>query len=184
MKSATQEQADRFTAHMLAHFRGWLVTEEAVSAFFGATIGVDPTKLLPARAMTIGPLVWMRSGMSPDEQMEAIVHECDHLEQWWKKPVEVAWLYLAEDQFRAEHETRAYLASLEFRFARTKQIPPLNDLVEPLRHGYMLNDSMITFSRGRLEQMATTVAQGFVTTESAKEGIAWLRSDAPDLLAT
>src|SRR6266508_2426942 len=122
MKPATQVQADAFTGFMMSRFRGLLLPEGAVSALFSTTIGFDPTKLLTARAMTLGPVVWIRDSLSLDEQMVTIVHECDHLQAWHAKPTEVSWLYLANEEFRVEQEVRAYLAGLEFTFARTRQI--------------------------------------------------------------
>jgi len=185
MKNADPGTAAAFASFMLSRFRGLLLPEGAVSALFSTTIGFDPTRLLSARAMTLGPVVWMRDGLSPDEQMVTIVHECDHLIAWWDKPAEVSWLYLANEEFRVEQEVRAYLAGLEFTFARTKQIPAtLDDVVEPMHHGYALSSRVIAFARAKLEQGATMVAQGLVTTDSARVGIDWLEHNASELLAT
>jgi hypothetical protein len=184
MKPADPVVAAAFTSFMMSRFRGLLLPEGAVSALFSTTIGFDPTRLLTARAMTLGPIVWMRDGLSPDDQMVTIVHECRHLAAWHDKPAEVSWLYLANEEFRVEQEVRAYLAGMEFTFARTKQIPAtLDAVVEPMHHGYALSRRALLFAREKLEQAATMVAQGLVTTDSARVAIDWLEHNASELLA-
>lgn len=186
MRQATREEADRFTAYMMAKFHGVIVPDTVISAVLNATIGLDPTRLLSARAITLGPIVWMRSdGLSPDEQIIVITHEAQHLHDWWQKPIDVTWLYLASSEWRTGHEARGYRAGLELHYARYKQLPALSEIVGPLRHGYALSADDLHLAEKLLEIAATTIASDppIYSTEAGIAAIEYLKANAPELLA-
>jgi hypothetical protein len=184
LKNATVDQAQAFTAHMMARFGGMIVPQSAVSSALKMLIGIDLTPLLHAKAVTLGPLVYVADSLSPDEQMEVIVHECEHLVDWHKDPIEFYWLYLISPEQRVQAEARAFRAQLEFAYARSRQLPSLDALAMPLEGGYLLGPNEIALGRQLLESAATSVADDVVSTEAGRAAIDWLWTHAPELLAT
>jgi hypothetical protein len=185
MRSATQAEATSFTHHMMARFKGVLVQQEYISAIFKLSVGFDPSALINSTAITLGPLVWMKGGLSPDEQIEVATHEAQHLHDFWQKPIDVAWLYLASSEWRTGHEARAYRAGLELHYARYKQMPSLDAIVGPMRHGYALGAEDLKHAEKLMEIAGTTIASDppIYSTEAGIAAIEYLKANAPDLLA-
>lgn len=189
MKDATRDQAEEFTDHLLRKFGGTLVKQSVIKEVLRSVLfGFDPTQIIhaitPALGITVGSFVYMKDSLTPDEQMGVIVHECVHLSQQDRSGILKHWgLYIAEPEARAGLECGAYHASLEFDFARTKQLPTLDGLVSPLRHGYFLGKDHIEMCQHLLESQATTVAEKILSTPQGIAGVEYLKANAPELLA-
>lgn len=183
MRRATPEEADRFSAFMLREFKGVEVPRDAMGALLKATISIDLVSLIEARAITLGPFVFIKSGLSPDEKIDAIVESAQHLHQFWGDAIGFSWLYIASSEARARFEAEALRAKAEVLFARTKQLPSLDTLVSPLHQGYALAKGDLDLARDLLEQAGTSIMAGLVSAEAGRKAVDWLRAEAPGLLA-
>lgn len=203
MTLATQAQADAFAMHMCAAFHARLIRKDmaiemqVVAALFDALrafgvqlpVGGD---FLDHYATTLGPLIYMPPGFSPDQQIETLAHECQHVHQFWSgRPTQtglpnafgMGWLYLTEPEARVRYEVEAYRTGLEVAYGRTRAVPPLAQLAMPLEGGYALDDAAHQLAAALLERAATSVAAGVVSTAAGAEALRWLAQNTPELLA-
>lgn len=204
MKSATQEQADRFAEIMArklsftvirkrsAFFSQWIAAGFDLARMFGAKVpsGAD---FLDRYATTIGPLVLMPDGMSPDVFIEVLTHEAEHVVQFFTLHPEkdlnlpggtgMWWLYLTEPEARVQYEADPYSSQMELRVARGQPIPSPDEFTLPLEGGYALGPNEVRLAHEILERRATSVMHGTVTTPAGRAAIATLREIDPDLLA-
>lgn len=180
--AATEVQARAFCAEMLAHFKGVLVPQAALSGFLSATIGIDPTKFINAHAVGLGPLVWVHADLSPDQLIETVTAECQRLVQWWARPVDVTWLYVTSGEARARIETQCHVAAAELDYARWGVLPTLEELVDSLRTGYLLSAEDLALARDLFESAMTTAVTVWPSTESARKAVAFLKATYPELL--
>jgi hypothetical protein len=202
MKPATQDQADQFARAMAAKFHARIIRKDMAIEMQILAAGFDVLRaagvqvpvggdFLDHYATTLGPLVYMPSSLTPDQQIEVLTHELEHVRQFWVGDGQAAlpnafgmgWLYLTDGEARARFEAEAYRAALELAHARGAPVPSLDDLAYPLEGGYALDDGGRALARDLLEVAATSVAAGVVSTDAAREAIAWLRTNAPELLA-
>lgn len=193
MRSATAAEAEEFAREMARRHNARITTKDhaiewqiVTGAIRAATLGaVDVDELLEHYSTSIGPLIYLENGLSPDAVIEVVTHECEHVHQFWEGGLGFAWLYLTEPEARVAYEARAYAAGLEVRVARGGAIPPLDDLAMPLEGGaYMLSDAQQAFGRRLLEVRATQVAGGIVTSHAARTAIGVMRARMPHLLAS
>lgn len=187
-RPATADEAKYFAAHMTEHFHARIVRKnDAVEMQVVANVlqlagVVDAQEFLESFTTTIGPFIYLPDGMSPDSQIEVLVHECQHVHQWWTGLLGMAWLYLSEPEARVRFEAEAYRAGLELAHARGVELPSFSQLAMPLEHGYALSQDHIDLGRDLLEVAATSIVAGVVATPAAKEAISWIRLHAPELL--
>ena len=193
-RAATAAEAEAFKAHLARRFGARVVRKEdavemrmlgaALEAIRGAGVPLPRFEdFLSQYATTIGSLVYLPSGLAPDAEMELVVHELTHVTQWQREHLRYAFLYLAEGEARARYEAEAFAAAMEFGYARTRTLPSLGALAMPLEGGYALDAGDVQLARDLLEGYATTAQAGLVSSEVAREAIAWMRANAPDLLA-
>lgn len=180
---ASQDQATRFASHMIRSFSGFLITESQLSGAISTLIPIDPTKLVNLGSITIPPVVYLSDRLTPDEQIETIVKASSLLNQFWEEPFAFMHLFVGSSEARAAYVARARVSMLEVSFARTRSIPPLDALVDPLLHGYGLNAGDLRLARGIIEVAATSIQNDLVFTKAGRVGITWLRDHAPELLA-
>jgi hypothetical protein len=179
----TQDIANRFHEHLMGVFGGFVITESMLSGAAGVLLHVDPTKIFQLDSRTIPPVVYLRDGLLPDELMDVSVNAASLLSQFWSKPLEYMKRFFGSSEGRAGYLAHARVSALEVSFARTKNIPPLDDLMLPLKRGHLLGDGDLQLARDILENAATSISQDIVLTKAGHEAIAWLRVNAPDLLA-
>ena len=149
-----------------------------------ATLGLpDLTKELDGRSFTIGPLVYLRPGLSPDEILKTVVHECCHARQWRHDGLSFAYFYATVGEKRVVYEVEGFRSAAELEFARTKTLPSLDQLTDSLAHGYALGASDLQLARDLFESSAISIAEGIVSTMEAHFGIEILKRDLPELLA-
>jgi len=186
LRDITPEIADAFVSAMCTQFHARVVRKsQAVEMqFLGAlfdiarVVGINvPAGHDFARyATTIGPMIYLPDGLTPEQTVEIVTHELQHVEQFWKGGFGFAWLYLVEGEARVTYEAEAYAAGLAVSLALGKPLPSLDDLALPLEGGYALAPEHVTLGRTLLEQQATSTALGIVTTKAGAAALQWLRS--------
>jgi hypothetical protein len=201
VRPATQAEADAFARHMCARFHARLIRKDMavemqlLAAVLDAlrTFGVQVPvggDFLNHYATSLGPLIYMPPGWSPDTQIEVLTHEVQHVHQFWGGQNQVGlgggfhmgWLYLTEGEARLRYEVDAYRAGLEVAFARMGRLPALDSVVFPLEGGYALSPDQVGHARDLLEIAGTSIAQGLRTTEAGRVAVEWLQRNAPELL--
>ena len=78
----------------------------------------------------------------------------------------------------AELEAEAERARLEVCWILWGALPSLDD-IDTTRHGYALEDSHADLTRDLLEQAATAVQSGLISTDVGLEVLAWMRAHHP-----
>lgn len=182
--AASQDQANAFTSHMIRSFSGLLVTEGQLSGLASVLLPIDPTRLVELGSITIPPIVYLSDRLTPDEQIETIVKASSLLNQFWEEPFPFMHLFVGSSEARAAYMARARSSMLEVSFARTRHIPPLDELVDPLIHGYALSVGDLRLARGIVEVAATSIANDLVFTKAGRVAITWLQGHAPELLVS
>jgi hypothetical protein len=200
-RAATQAEADALAAALCRQFRAILLRKrdriemQIAGALFDlarlAGVDVPSSEDFARYATTLGPFIYLPDGLTPDQEIETVTHECQHVHQFWdggeqtgiKGGTAFAWLYLTQPEARVRLEAEAYRAGMEVSVARGAPLPSLRDLALPLEQGYALGPGEILLGRQLLEVAATSAASGLVGTEAARAAIAWMRAHAPDLLA-
>jgi hypothetical protein len=200
MKAATQQQADAFTRHMAQRFRCTVIRKQSAMEMQWLAAAFDVARrfnlpvpsgedFLEHAATTIAWLVYLPDGLTPDQQIETLTHECQHVSQFWTHGLGLPggpsfmWLYVVEPEARVRYEVEAYRTGLELGHARGAPLPDLDALAFPLEGGYALNAGHVQLGRDLLEVAATSAKLGLVSTEAARAAIDWLQAHAPDLLA-
>jgi hypothetical protein len=195
-RKATAEEAQQYVQHMARSFGCRIVDrDDAVewqalrSALLAATKlelgkGIDIEDLAGKFSFTLGLLVYLRPGMTPDETIETVTHECEHVHQFKAGGgLQQAYLYVAEGEARARYEAYAYAAGDEIAWARFRRRPnpsgfsPLDGLA------YMLTGPQKKFAESILKVRAAQTVRGIVKSVAAKEGIAYLKLKMSALLA-
>lgn len=152
------------------------------------TLGLlDIEDLINNYSFTIGPMVYISDKHAEDPETFAyiVVHECEHVIQFYRGKLEFMFLYLTEGEARVKYEAQAYSAAMEWKLARGLPLPSLDGLMWPLEGGaYLLKQEHLILGRQILEARATSAAGGIVASESAHEAIHWAELNAPHLLAT
>src|SRR5712672_617815 len=190
MREATPEEADRFIGYMSRGLGARIATRtdtvefRLIQAILAAVGLPDLTKELDGRSFTIGPLVYLRPGLSPDETIKTTVHECCHTRQWRQDGLDFAYFYATVGEKRVAYEVEGFGAAAELQFARTRSLPSLDQFTDSLAHGYALGSSDLQLARGLFESRATSIVDGIVSTVEAQYGIDLLRTHFPELLAT
>lgn len=202
MRPATQVEADAFSAHMASHFRACIVRKSSVPERQWISAALDIARLAGANvpsgveffeqyATTIGPMILMPDGMSPDAQIEVMTHECQHVQQFWERGGQVdlasglgyCWLYLVQPEARVRFEVEGYRAQLEVVYARNKRLPEIDSLVMPLEGGYALGQGDLMLARSLFEIAGTSIVNGIVSTNAGTVAIEYMKRSIPELLA-
>jgi hypothetical protein len=199
MKTATRAQAEAFMAHMATTFHARIVRRsDAIEIkIIGAALGIvralgvplpSEDEFVSRYATTLGPLIYLPD-VGPDETIEIVTHECQHVVQFWQGgaglpgQLGMTWLYLTAAEARVRYEAEAYRAGLEVAWRRAKQLPSLDALAMPLEGGYALGAGDVQLGRDLLEIAATSVQAGVVSTPAGRAAVAWLEAHAPELLS-
>lgn len=139
--------------------------------------------------ITVGPLVYLAPRATPDEQLDMVCRQVQHVVQWRTGAHDMPgglgmfWLYLTEPEARVRFEVDAIRAALEVHWARARALPTLDQLAAPLDPGYLLGPDEISLGRDLLEVAATSVRAGVVSTSAGASAVAWMRREAAELLA-
>lgn len=186
IKDITQETADAFCSAMCSQFsariarKSQAIEMKVVGTLFDLArlvgINVPAGHDFERFATTLGPMIYLPDGLTPEQTVEIVTHECQHVRQFWTRGFEFLWLYLVEPEARVRHEAEAYGAGLSVQHALTGTMPTLDDIVLPLEGGYSLAPEHVALGRLLLEQQATAIADGIVTTEAGSAALKWLRS--------
>lgn len=188
--SATQLEADAFISLMARHFSAHVVRPHDAAMNLIQIIldlavqkKVDIEKFMLRHPVSIGPFVYLPDGLSPDDQIYAMTHECEHVHQFQADKLGFTWLYLSKAEVRTHYECDAYGAEYELRYARTKILPPLEQLVWPLEVPmYLLGQDEIEFGKRLFASKATSIASGVFTSYAGRAAIKILKEHNPRLL--
>lgn len=203
-RPATQQEADRLSQYLCQRFHGFRVRKSDLPGVKLIEVALNTARALGADlisgedfvekyATTIGPTVFVPDGLEPDQQMELMVHEIQHVHQFWTGGQQTGlggnftqlWLYTFEPEARVRYEVEAYRAQWEWLLACGRAMPnSIEEIALPLEHGYMLNDEQKQFAKDLLEVAATTASKGIVSTEVATAAIDWTRQNIRELLTT
>lgn len=192
-RKATRAEADRYLRHMASHFNCRIVTRDdavewqmlraAIKTATAVVGSIDIEKLAGKFSFTLGPLVYLRPGMTPDNTIETATHECEHVHQFNDGGLPHAFLYVTEGEARARYEAYAYAAGDEIAWARFRRKPDPAGFSPLDGAAYMLKSGHKKFARRILQVRAAQTVRGVVKSIAAKEGIAFLKAKMPALLA-
>lgn len=185
-------------AHLLSRFAAVVRSKGAAEMLFAAQVfGVAslfarvPTAsdFLTRWWTTLGPMIYGpdESARVPEDHLRALFHELGHVVAFWRNPVDLVRRYLTA-RGRAELEAEAERGALEGWWVLTGTIPADLAGVDVLRHGYALDDGSgehddhADLARDLLEQAATSVRAGVLSTDVGREVATWVRQHAPDAL--
>lgn len=186
----TPDNLRDLAAHLLKRFRAFLrgkgdaVEMQAIASAFGVAVllgaGV-PTgpDFLTRWWTTLGPVIYAPSLRVADlsNAVPVLSHELTHVVQFWRDPLGYVRRYLTS-RGRAELEAEAERARLEVCWILWGGLPSLDD-IDTTRHGYALDDSHADLTRDLLEQAATAVQSGLISTDVGLEVLAWMRAHHP-----
>jgi len=187
---ATEQEADQFTDLMARRFGARIVDRNDAFEFqiFRAALKAanipDPTELLDGRSFTFGSWVYLTPNLLPNQKIKTVCHELVHARQWSREKLKFGYFYATSGHKRVGYEVPGYYAGAEIEYAMTGRLPSLDDLADPLSHGYLLGAADLVLARDMLESCATSIADGIVTTPEAQYGIDQLKLHFPELLAT
>lgn len=176
--------------HILARFyavtrsKGSAFEMTAVAAVFGVAAlfgaGVPTTEAFLRRYWTtLGPVVYYPEGSVLADSLRVLLHEMQHVVQFWRDPLDYVRRYLTSTG-RAELEAEAERAACEGWWILTGELPADMGSVDITRHGYALDDGHADLTRDLLEQAATSVRAGVISTDVGLAVLAWVRAQVPD----
>ena len=198
----TPDNLRDLASHLLKRFRAFVrgkgdaVEMQAIASAFGVAVllgaGV-PTgpDFLTRWWTTLGPVIYAPSLRVADlsDAVPVLSHELTHVVQFWRDPLGYVRRYITSrgrgyvrryitSRGRAELEAEAERARLEVCWILWGGLPSL-DSIDTTRHGYALDDSHADLTRDLLEQAATAVSAGLVSTDVGLEVLAWMRAHHP-----
>jgi len=204
-RSATADEARAFTTYMARLFGATIIRKDQSWAMEWIAFGFDMVRkfkpglptgqmFLEQFATTIGTLIYLPANLTPDQEIEVVAHECQHVEQFVHGGAATGlaggpamwWLYLRESEALVRYEAEAYRTSLEMQLARFGLLPSLESLVFPLEGNYGIEDEgHKQLAKDLLEIGATSVVKtGRPSTKAGQAAVEFLRRTYPHLLAT
>jgi hypothetical protein len=171
-----REGAEHFTAAMLRAFGGYPITQDTLSHVSTDLLGLDLSVLIPWPTVTLGPMVYVKAGLEPWEQVSAVTFACQHLSQFSANPLEWLWFYTVQPEVRARYIVEALRARMELEAMRGNAKPPSRDEVETLlRYGYGLGEGDIQLGMLLAERAVTSIQAGHQSTQAARIAVEVLR---------
>lgn len=187
MKAVTEAQYTALRQHMQVRFGVLYVLPFGDGSTLGALLAVlgvaglfaSLTMLLAGvlagsiAGLSLGPVVFVREGLSPEQRAEVLVHEITHSVQVSTTGlVQYVREYAGSNERRALYESEACCAAAELHHAMTGELP---NPVAQVAHGYLLDGEAIAFGVALGEQAALAIEQGIYTQPVAIAAIAFLR---------
>lgn len=176
--------------HLLSRFRA-IVREKGdaremqytaqafdVARLFGAGVP-SSSDFMQRYWTTLGPVIYAPPGRLADlgANVRVLAHEVGHVVDFWVNPPMFVVRYLT-DFGRAELEAHAERGALEVVWLLEGRLPSYIG-VDVTRHGYALGEGHADLTRDLLEQAATSVASGLVSTDVGIAAREWLLKNAP-----
>lgn len=194
----TADQRRALVAHLCSRFAAVVRAKSAAEMVFVAQVfGVaslfarvpSASDFLTRWWTTLGPLIYAPadSAAAPEDHLRVLFHELGHVVAFWRNPFDLVHWYLTA-RGRAELEAEAERGALEGWWVLTGTIPADLAGVDVLRHGYALDDGPgehddhADLARDLLEQAATSVRAGVLSTDVGREVATWVRQHAPGAL--
>lgn len=186
----TSSQRESLAAHLLGRFyaitrsKGDAVEMFAVAVVFGVAVlfgaSVPTTEAFLQRFWTtLGPVIYHPAGSVLGECLRVLLHELQHVVQFWRNPFSYVSRYLTS-RGRAELEAEAERAACEGWWILTGELPADLGDVDITRHGYALDEGHADLTRDLLEQAATSVRAGVISTDVGLAVLSWVRAQVPD----
>jgi len=192
-RAITQVDADAFAAHMCRRFGALILRKserseaQIVANFFELIHSFKPDFMsgddFMRAATTIGTWIYLPDGLSPEQQIELLTHEMQHVVQFAKGGAHTGlagglgmwWLYTSQTEARLRYEIEALAAGYEVAFRRHGTIPSLESIAIPLEGGYLFTSEQIAHARRLLESRITSlVATSKASTEAGQAAVEWL----------
>ncbi len=150
-----------------------------VLQLFGVNVPTE-TSFMEDYWTTIGPIIYTPRGerRSLGDQRRVLTHEIGHVIRFYSDPFKYPVAY-ATKEGRAEIEAYCERGAMEIEWLRTGRLYTLPNL---FRHGYALDDGHVTLANDLLEQAATSVESGIISTPVGIEARDWMRANAPEML--
>lgn len=189
MVAATAEQAAAYVSNMESVLSCRIVTRanaielQILRAFLSSHGIPDITHFESGRSITIGPLVYLSDGLTPDETLVTVTHECQHV---WQQHhggfLKTAYAYLVSGEARVRLEADGYRAGAEVDWLRTHRTPALHELTDHLATGYLLSTDDLRLAEGLFGIAMASMSHGVIGTVAAHEFRKWALASAPSLL--
>ncbi len=186
----TPDNLRDLASHLLKRFRAFVrgkgdaVEMQAIAQAFGVAVllgaavpsGID---FLTRWWTTLAMVIYAPADRAADlgGSVPVLSHELMHVVQFYRDPIGFLRRYLTS-RGRAKLEAEAERARLEVCWILWGALPSL-DSIDTTRHGYALDDSHADLTRDLLEQAATAVQSGLVSTDVGLEALAWMRAHHP-----
>lgn len=191
--STNSDMREALARHLLSRFRA-ITREKSDAVEMEATAKVfDVARLLGAGVptsddfmsrywTTLGPVIYAPQGRLPrlGQHLRVLAHEVGHVVDFWVDPVGFVARYCT-DKGRAELEAHAERGAMEVIWLLDGRLPTYAG-VDVTRHGYALGAGHADLTQGLLEQAATAVSAGLVSTDVGLEALAWLRARHPQAI--
>lgn len=192
MKEPTPEIARAFAEHMIREFGATLHEKDdplRLSVALGVRIlGLDPAHYATTLADHIfTPFKFgerVEGAWALWEQMEVLVHECQHVEQYRRNGLRAGLDYIGSTAKRAANEAQCLSSNLELHHWRYGQIEswyPRARVEGLLLYGCSARDVLVAEKHTRM--IGLSAKRGLVITRAARTALAWLNANAPDLKA-
>lgn len=149
-----------------------------VARLFGAGVP-SSSDFMQRYWTTLGPVIYAPPGRLSDlgASIRVLAHETGHVVDFWVNPPMFVLRYLT-DFGRAELEAHAERGALEVMWLLDGRLPSYIG-VDVTRHGYALGEGHADLTRDLLEQAATAVASGLISTDVGIAARGWMLKNAP-----
>lgn len=195
MSKLTPELVRDLHQHMVNRYGAFILNKSTTTALrdlgtFLEKLGVTNfTEHLNQYCTTIGRTIYLSydpgddsSGWSLPMQVATIAHECTHVTQFMRDPLEFATQYVSNSEARAGYEAHAYRCNIEvLRWLGEEDPGPA--LAEYLQ-GYSCKPEEIEMARYMLADIYPTAERGGFTNPHAFEAVTYLKSRGFDPTAT
>lgn len=107
------------------------------------------------------------------DQVETLVHELVHVQQYRDDKLGFPFRYVADKSARAEYEAKAYAADMEMFYWRTGKLYDIRARAQVLEN-YALEQEHINFAASLMESIGATIEAGAAVNDIAAWSMDWL----------
>lgn len=185
MSDLTPELVQQFYADATQHFGCSVIDKadsknmKAVAVFLDAIKVTDRDDFMTRFTTTIFDDIYIpfdvgdAGDYSLVDQVDILVHELVHVQQFRDDRVGFTVGYLLHEAARAEYEAVAYSADMEMHFWRTGEIYDIRARAQLLSH-YALEADEIDFAANWMESIAMTIQAGAAVNDVAVWAMDWM----------
>lgn len=184
----SKQIVEDFSKHMLSEYNAYIVDKSdstmmsAVGWMLQMFGSISRTDFLSKYATTINNKIYMPYTLGSDavpleRQVEVLVHELEHVEQWRSIGAGYYFYYVLDHEKRAHFETEAMETELEMHWFLHDELLSVAYLSSRL-NVYGCTSRDISVSHKHLFIYSQMVAQGIVGNEVSRTAIEWLKEHA------